>query len=137
MRPELEGDTFQGTGDKPQLHSDHLPPRHLCEMDASRAPSEADDGALPEMAANEAPARELLSAAKTPRSLRPPRRNMKERGENLGRSRRRYSGVIMLIVAPKVIRPACWNERPRVISNQVEKYCGVNDGLPVGLLIMY
>lgn len=28
-------------------------------MDASQAPSEADDGALPEMAANEAPAREL------------------------------------------------------------------------------
>lgn len=65
-RTELEGDTFQKTGDtfqktgdKPQLHSDHLPPRYLYEMDASHAPSEADDGALPEMAANEAPAREL------------------------------------------------------------------------------
>lgn len=60
-RPELEGDTFQKTGDKPQLHSDHLPPRYLYEMDASHAPSEADDGALPEMAANEAPARELAA----------------------------------------------------------------------------
>lgn len=30
-------------------------------MDASQAPSEADDGALPEMAANEAPARELAA----------------------------------------------------------------------------
>lgn len=60
-RPELEGDTFQETGDKPQLHSDHLPPRYLYEMDASQAPSEADDGALPEMAANEAPARELAA----------------------------------------------------------------------------
>lgn len=60
-RPELEGDTFQKTGDKPQLHSDHLPPRYLYEMDASHAPSEADDGALPEMAANEAPARELAT----------------------------------------------------------------------------
>lgn len=60
-RPELEGDTFQETGDKPQLHPDHLPPRQLCEMDASQAPSEADDGALPEMAADEAPARELAA----------------------------------------------------------------------------
>lgn len=60
-QPELEGDTFQKTGDKPQLHSDHLPPRYLYEMDASHAPSEADDGALPEMAANEAPARELAA----------------------------------------------------------------------------
>lgn len=60
-QPELEGDTFQKTGDKPQLHSDHLPPRYLYEMDASQAPSEADDGALPEMAANEAPARELAA----------------------------------------------------------------------------
>ncbi|KAK7718691.1 hypothetical protein SLS64_002651 [Diaporthe eres] len=60
-RPELEGDTFQKSGDKPQLHSDHLPPRYLYEMDASHAPSEADDGALPEMAANEAPARELAA----------------------------------------------------------------------------
>lgn len=62
----LEDDTFQKTGDKPQLHSDHLPPdrlpqRYLYEMDASQAPSEADDGALPEMAANEAPARELAA----------------------------------------------------------------------------
>lgn len=66
VRTELEDDTFQKTGDKPQLHSDHLPPdrlpqRHLYEMDASHAPSEADDGALPEMAANEAPARELAA----------------------------------------------------------------------------
>lgn len=53
--PELEGDTFQRTGDKPQLHSDHLPPRNLHEMDASHAPCEADDRALPEMAANEVP----------------------------------------------------------------------------------
>lgn len=60
-RSELEGDTFQETGDKPQLHSDHLPPRYLYEMDGSHAPSEADDGALPEMAANEAPARELAA----------------------------------------------------------------------------
>lgn len=30
-------------------------------MDGSHAPSEADDGALPEMAANEAPARELAA----------------------------------------------------------------------------
>lgn len=60
-QPELEGNTFQETGDKPQLHSDHLPPRYLYEMDASQAPSEADDGALPEMAANEAAARELAA----------------------------------------------------------------------------
>ncbi|KAL2291693.1 hypothetical protein FJTKL_11904 [Diaporthe vaccinii] len=60
-QPELKGDTFQETGDKPQLHSDHLPPRYLYEMDASQAPSEADHGALPEMAANEAPARELAA----------------------------------------------------------------------------
>lgn len=61
VRVELEGDAFQKTGDKPQLHSDHLPPRYLYEMDASHAPSEADDGAPPEMAANEAPARELAT----------------------------------------------------------------------------
>lgn len=60
-RPQLEGDTFQETGDKPQLHSDHLPPRYLYETDASHAPSETDDGALPEMAANEAPAWELAA----------------------------------------------------------------------------
>lgn len=51
----------QETGDKPQLHSDHLPPRRLYEMDASHNPSEADDGALPEMAANEAPAQEMAA----------------------------------------------------------------------------
>lgn len=56
---ELEGDTFQGTGDKPQLHSDCLPPRYVYEMDASSAPCEADDGALPEMAADEVPAPQL------------------------------------------------------------------------------
>lgn len=60
-RVELEGDMFQKTGDKPQLHSEHLPPRYLYEMDASRAPSEADDGAILEMAVNEAPARELAA----------------------------------------------------------------------------
>ena len=59
--PELEGGTLQETGDKPQLHSDHLPPRYLYEMDGSAAPSQADGGALPEMAANEAPARELAA----------------------------------------------------------------------------
>lgn len=58
---ELEGDMFQRTGDKPQLHSDHLPPRILYEMDASHAPCEADNGALPEMAADEAPARVLVA----------------------------------------------------------------------------
>lgn len=57
--PELEGDTFQRTGDKPQLHSDHLPPRDLHKRDASHVLCEADDGALPEMAANEAAAQEL------------------------------------------------------------------------------
>lgn len=66
VRRELEDDVFQKTGDKPQLHSDHippdrLPPRHLCEMDASQPPSEADNGALPEMPVNEAPARELAA----------------------------------------------------------------------------
>lgn len=66
VQTELEDDTFQKTGDKPQLHSDHIPPdrlpqRYLYEMDASHAPSEADDGALPEMTANEAPARELAA----------------------------------------------------------------------------
>lgn len=60
-RPELEGDMFQGTGDKPQLHSDHLPPRFLYEMDGSDAPCEADGGALPEMAANKASARDLAA----------------------------------------------------------------------------
>lgn len=54
---------LQETGDKPQLHSDHLPPRCLYEMDASQAPSEADDGALPEMAVNESPAWELAANA--------------------------------------------------------------------------
>lgn len=56
---ELEGDIFYRTGDKPQLHSDHLPPRELHKRDASHALCEADDGALPEIAANEAAAQEL------------------------------------------------------------------------------
>lgn len=57
--PELEGDTFQRTGDKPQLHSDHLPPRNLHTRQALQPLCEADDGVLPEMAANEAAAHEL------------------------------------------------------------------------------
>lgn len=59
--PELEGDTFQGTSDKPQLHSNCLPPSCVYEMDASNAPCEVDDGVLPEMAADEAPARQLAA----------------------------------------------------------------------------
>lgn len=49
------------TEDKPQLHSEHLPPRQLYELDAAENRSEmrVNERLYPEMAANEVAAQEM------------------------------------------------------------------------------